>query len=57
MDFSQFLLSTLIWLPIAGGIAVLAMGSDDNIESSRSAGLRFVSLAVTLLTFIFSIGF
>jgi NADH-quinone oxidoreductase subunit M len=56
MDFTQYLLSILIWLPIAGGVVVLAMGSDDNVESSRSASVRIVSLAVTLLTFVFSIG-
>jgi NADH-quinone oxidoreductase subunit M len=56
MDFSQYLLSILIWLPIAGGIAVLAIGNDENVESSRSAGMRFVSLVVTILTFVISIG-
>ena len=56
MDFSQYLLSTLIWLPIAGGVAVLAIGNDNNVQSSRSASMRIVSLAVSLLTFIISIG-
>ena len=56
MDFSLYLLSILIWLPIAGGVALLAMGSDDNVASQRSASMRIVALGVTLLTFVFSIG-
>ena len=56
MDFSLYLLSILIWLPIAGGIAVLAIGNDDDVGSQRSAGMRFVTLAVSVLTFVISIG-
>ncbi len=33
MDFSQNLLSILVWLPIAGGILLLAIGDDDDLKS------------------------
>ncbi len=56
MDFSLYLLSILIWLPIAGGIAVLAIGNDENVESQRSSAMRMTSLVVSLLTFVISIG-
>ncbi len=44
------LLSILIWLPIAGGVAVLALGSGD-----RSAAGKQVALGVSVLTFALSI--
>ena len=56
MVLSQYLLSILIWLPIVGGIAVLAIGSDENVGSPRSATMRIAALAVTLLTFVLSLG-
>ena len=56
MVISQYLLSILIWLPIAGGIAVLAIGNDDNVASRRSESMRIVALAVTVLTFVISLG-
>jgi NADH-quinone oxidoreductase subunit M len=56
MDFSQYLLSILIWFPIAGGIAVLAIGNDENVQSQRSAAMRMTSLVVSLLTFVISLG-
>jgi NADH-quinone oxidoreductase subunit M len=43
------LLSIVIWLPIAGGIAALALGSN------RAPLVRWVSLAVSVLTFVVSI--
>jgi NADH-quinone oxidoreductase subunit M len=43
------LLSIVIWLPIAGGIAALALGSN------RAPLVRWVSLAVSVLTFVISI--
>ena len=46
---SQFLLSTLIWLPIVGAIAVLVLGHSDR---SRA---RWIALVVALLTFAASI--
>ena len=56
MAISQYLLSILIWLPIVGGIVVLAIGNDDNVASGRSESMRIVSLAVTVLTFVISLG-
>ncbi len=44
---TQNLLSLAIWLPIAGGIAVLATGSD-----ARAPLARVISLIVALLTFV-----
>jgi len=44
------LLSWVIWLPIVGGIAVLATGSDERAPLARN-----ISLAVAVLTFVISI--
>jgi len=49
MSLDWPILSVLIWLPIAGGIALLAVG--DN----RAALARWVALAVTVLTFALSL--
>jgi len=43
------LLSWLVWLPIAGGIAVLAIGSE------RAAAARWTALAVSVATFVLSV--
>jgi len=55
MDFSQQLLSLLIWLPIAGGILLLVIGDDNDVESQRSVTMRIVALSMSVLTFIVSI--
>ena len=55
MDFSQHLLSILIWLPIAGGILLLAIGDDEETGSSRSVTMRIVALSTSALTFVISI--
>jgi len=55
MDFSQYLLSILIWIPIAGGILLLVLGDDDDAGSSRSVTMRIVALGMTTLTFVLSI--
>ncbi len=55
MDLSHNILSLLTWLPIFGGMAVLIAGDGDDPASSRAAGMRSLSLAVSLLTFVFSI--
>ncbi len=44
------LLSILIWLPILGGALVLALGN------ARAGAARWLSLAVAVLTFVFSLG-
>mgnify|MGYP001826614047 FL=1 len=56
MDFSQYLLSILTWLPIAGGIVLLGIGDDDDAQSERAATMRIVALSLSLLTFVLSIG-
>jgi len=55
MNFSQQLLSFLIWLPIAGGILLLIIGDDNDVESQRSVTMRTVALAMSGLTFVVSI--
>lgn len=55
MDLSHNILSILVWLPILGGIAVLAVGDDDDSRSPRASGMRLLTLGVSLLTFLFSI--
>ncbi len=44
------LLNWVIWLPIIGGIAVLAIGSEERAPLARK-----ISLAVAVLTFLISI--
>ena len=45
--FAEHLLSICIWLPIVGGIVVLATGGDQNAAAARYLGLIF-----TIATFI-----
>ena len=49
MMFSGHLLSVLIWLPIAGGAAVLAVGNDN------ASAARWLSLVVALATLVASV--
>ena len=56
MDFSQNLLSILIWLPIIGGVLLLVIGDDKDVMSSRSVTMRIVALGTSVLTFVLSIG-
>ena len=55
MDLSHNILSLLTWLPIFGGVAVLLGGDGGDSASSRAAGMRSLSLAVSVLTFVLSI--
>lgn len=55
MDFSQHILSILIWLPIIGGLGVLAFGDGGDASSARAASMRMLTLAISLLTFVVSI--
>ena len=55
MDFSLYILSLLIWMPIVGGILLLVIGDDDDVQSSRSVLMRVVALGTTVLTFVVSI--
>jgi NADH-quinone oxidoreductase subunit M len=56
MDFSHSLLSILVWLPIIGGIVLLAIGDDEDTTSSRSSTMRIVALSTSLLTLVLSVG-
>ena len=47
---TQNLLSVVVWLPILGGVAVLATGSD-----ARAPLARWLSLAIAVLTFVATI--
>jgi len=52
MDLTNNILSMLIWLPVAGGIAVLAVGDAGDAKSARAHGMRVLSLVVSLLTLV-----
>ncbi len=51
----SYLLSTLIWLPIFGGVALLVMGDGGDIRSNQSRLMRLTALMVSVLTFVFSL--
>ena len=47
---TQNLLSVVVWLPILGGVAVLALGSDE-----RASLARWLSLVIAVVTFVATI--
>ena len=49
------LLSILIWLPIIGGAAVLAIGDEGDATSGRAGTMRMVALAASVLTLLLSV--
>ena len=55
MDLTQNILSLLIWLPIAGGAAVLFIGDGGDATSGRAGQMRWMALGVSVLTFIVSV--
>ncbi len=55
MIFSSHLLSTLIWLPALGGVALLLIGDDGDANSARAGIMRIAALGVSVLTFLISI--
>ncbi len=55
MGLMSHILSVLIWLPIAGGIAVVLLGDKGDADSARARQMRWLALAVSLLTFVFSV--
>jgi NADH-quinone oxidoreductase subunit M len=55
MEFSSHLLSILIWLPIIGGLGVLAWGDDGDAASARAGSMRMMALVTSLLTFLISV--
>jgi NADH-quinone oxidoreductase subunit M len=50
------LLSVLVWLPIVGGVSLLAIGDDGNAASPRAGMMRWAALAISVVTFVLSIG-
>ena len=52
---TNYLLSFLIWLPIVGGIALLAIGDAGDAKSPQARLMRMAALAFTGLTFLASI--
>ena len=55
MDLTANILSTLIWLPILGGAAVLFLGDDGEPASGRARQMRWAALGVSLLTLLLSV--
>ena len=55
MDLSHNILSMLLWLPLAGGLALLAVGDGGDAATPRAAGMRLLALVVSLLTFVLSL--
>ena len=56
MVLAQNLLSILIWLPIAGGAALLFIGDDGDVRSPRAGLMRYTALVVSLGTLVLSLG-
>ena len=56
MDFSAYLLSDLVWLPIFGGVALLVIGDDGDFRSPRAGAMRWLALAVSMLVMLLSAG-
>jgi len=52
---ANYLLSVLIWLPIAGGVALLMVGDGRDAKSSQARFMRLMALAFSMLTFLASI--
>ncbi len=55
MEFSEHLLSILIWLPIIGGAALIVMGDGNDATSARAGMMRIAALTISVVTFLFSI--
>ena len=53
---TNYLLSFLIWFPIAGGIALLVIGDGDDTRSPQARLMRLSALVFSVLTFLASIG-
>ena len=53
---ANHLLSVLIWLPIIGGVALLAVGDGGDVKSPQARLMRLAALAFSLLTFLASVG-
>jgi len=55
MILSQHLLSTLIWLPICGGLLLLVIGDDGDAGSSKAGLMRMSALVLSLLALLLSV--
>jgi len=55
MDLTENILSLLIWLPIAGGGAVLFVGDAGDHQSRRAGQMRWLALGISVLTFVVSV--
>jgi NADH-quinone oxidoreductase subunit M len=55
MDLTENILSLLIWLPIAGGAAVLFVGDAGDVTTRRASQMRWLALGISVLTFLVSI--
>jgi NADH-quinone oxidoreductase subunit M len=53
---TNYLLSFLIWFPIAGGVILLLIGDGGDVKSPQARLMRQSALAFTILTFLASIG-
>ena len=52
---SEYLLSVLIWLPIAGGLGLFLIGDEGDAASSRAQLMRIAALVVSIVTFLLSL--
>ena len=52
---ANYLLSVLIWLPIAGGVALLVIGDGGDARSPQARLMRLLALVLSMLTFLASI--
>ncbi|MCG8370664.1 MAG: NADH-quinone oxidoreductase subunit M, partial [Proteobacteria bacterium] len=53
---TNYLLSFLIWFPIAGGVALLAIGDGGDARSSQARLMRATALAFSILTLLAGVG-
>ncbi len=53
---ANYLLSYLVWLPIVGGAALLAIGDSGDARSSQAGLMRMVALGISLITLLLSVG-
>jgi NADH-quinone oxidoreductase subunit M len=51
----NYLLSFLIWFPIAGGVVLLLIGDGSDVKSSPARLMRMTALAFSALTFLASV--
>ncbi len=53
---ANYLLSILVWLPIAGGAVLLVIGDGNDNRSPQAGLMRMTALGTSMLTFVLSIG-